>query len=435
MTMRGPRRGRRRAALALLLLPALLVGCTSTGDDPPQASPPASVAPVEPIEPVEYDLGPATLVAEQLPADSRFREMPVRLNGLIATPEGEGPFPVVMVIHGTHPGCPVDDSGVDRWPCDPEVEQANYRGFGYLLGALAARGYVALAPNFNAEHTFGFGEPIPGQRLDQLSDLHLGALAEASAGDGPDFGVALDGRADVTDLALIGHSRGGEAAVMLAARPEVASGEVGYGPVRGAMLLAAAVTFRDPWAAIGVPVATVLAGCDGDVRDQTGQFFFEGPRLAADQEQWVASTFLEGATHNAFNTILPGDMAPPTDRPDCETLLDAEQQRAWTVAYAEDFLTLVRSDDPAQRAALVAGLGQAAAQPAPAAVLGQPARVAWLAPAADRQPVFVPASPAELATNALGGAVVAESAALAFCPKAFYTLDMEPGTEASGAPP
>jgi dienelactone hydrolase len=356
--------------------------------------------------------------------------MPVRLNGLIAVPEGEGPFPVVLVIHGTHPGCPTDDSGVDRWPCDEDLEQANYAGFGYLLGELAGRGYLALAPNYNAEHTFGFGEPVAGERLRQLTDLHLGALAGASAGGSEDFGLPLDGRADVTDLALIGHSRGGEAAVVLAGQPDIVSGEAGYGPVAGVLSVAGAVTFRDPWAAIGVPVATVLAGCDGDVTDQAGQFFFEGPRLAPDQAQWVASTLLAGATHNAFNTILPRDLSDQSQRPDCDPLLDPEAQRAWLVDYAGDVLALMRADDRQEQARLRAELGQAVADPAPEAVLGQPARTAWLAPAADRLAVLVPASPEELTTNALGGAVTAEGVTLTFCPKAFYTQDMEPGAEA-----
>ena len=65
--------------------------------------------------------------------------MPVRLNGLIAAPETGGPHPVVVIFHGTHPGCPVDEMGVDRWPCAPEVEQPNYRGFEYLVRELAAR--------------------------------------------------------------------------------------------------------------------------------------------------------------------------------------------------------------------------------------------------------------------------------------------------------
>ena len=56
---------------------------------------------------VFYDLGETTLIQDNFAADSRFRNMPARLNGVMAAPTGEGPFPVVLILHGTHPGCPV----------------------------------------------------------------------------------------------------------------------------------------------------------------------------------------------------------------------------------------------------------------------------------------------------------------------------------------
>ena len=182
--------------------------------------PAEGIAPASP-KAVEYNLGETTITQARFPEDSRFRNMPVRLNGVIAAPsEGDGPFPVVVIIHGAHPGCPEVEHGVDRWPCDPEVEQRNYQGFAYLVATLAAQGYVVLAPNFNAEHTFGFGEPVPDERLTQVFDLHLQALAEAAAGGANGFGVDLAGRADVNRLALFGHSRGGGAALVRRTTPK-----------------------------------------------------------------------------------------------------------------------------------------------------------------------------------------------------------------------
>ena len=134
--------------------PAPIAVPTATPVTAPTAEPLATVEAGGLPAAVEYDLGEATVVQERFPEDSRFRNMPVRLNGLIAAPsEGDGPFPVVVIIHGTHPGCPEVEMGVDRWPCDPEVEQRNYSGFAYLASALAGQGYVVLAPNFNAEHS------------------------------------------------------------------------------------------------------------------------------------------------------------------------------------------------------------------------------------------------------------------------------------------
>ena len=122
----------------------VLAACTL----PPMPTPvPAATRPAKPAASgelpaaVEYNLGEATIVQERFPEDSRFRNMPVQLNGLIAVPPGDGgPYPVVVIFHGTHPGCPEDETGVDRWPCDPEVEQPNYRGFEYLVRAAGRAG-------------------------------------------------------------------------------------------------------------------------------------------------------------------------------------------------------------------------------------------------------------------------------------------------------
>lgn len=398
-----------------------------------QIAPPASNGETDALPPaVEYNLGDATIVQERFPEDSRFRNMPVRLNGLIGVPSrGDGPFPVVVILHGTHPGCPLDDMGVDRWPCDPDVEQRNYSGFAYLVSALADAGYVVLAPNINAENTFGFGEPVAGERLEQLIGLHLQGLAEAAAGGDNRFGddVRLAGRADLSRLALIGHSRGGDASFALANDPDVLSGSLGYGPVDGVLQVAAAAASVDPWTSISAPLATILAGCDGDVVDQVGQAYFEGPRLAPDQTAWAASVWLDRANHNAFNTILPGDMAVQRDRPDCEPLLDGKAQRAWLVDYATDFLTTLFADDPVAIGHAKERLGIDVTTAAPDALYGQPARVAFLAPAADRQTVMIPADTDELQTSRLGGAVTADNLTSDFCPKGFYSAQTLPGSE------
>lgn len=423
--------------LVLLLAAACVAPPPLVTPAPAETIPPAA-QPTEPNQPdapsaaVEYNLGETTIVQEGFPEDSRFRNMPVRLNGLIAAPsEGDGPFPVVVILHGTHPGCPVDEMGVDRWPCDPDVEQPNYRGFDYLVSALAAQGYVVLAPNINAEHTFGFGEPTAGERLTQVLDLHLQTLAEATAGGNNGFGVELASRADLSQLALLGHSRGGEAAVWLANSPELMAASQGYGPVAGVLLIAGATTFRDPWTSVSAPLATILAACDGDVTDQTGQFFFEGPRLAPDQTEWATSVWLERANHNAFNSILPGDMISQHERPDCETLLDGDAQRGWLVDYAADFLTTLRltAEDATVVDEAKARLGLDVQSPAPDALYGLPARVAFLAPAANRQTLMIPAAAEELTTHLLGGAVSAEGVTTHFCPKGFYSASSLPGSE------
>lgn len=413
-----------RVIAAVIGAVLLLAGC-ALPPPPPVRSTPSTTTPTLPSV-TGYNLGDAVIVQSQFQEGSRFREMPVRLNGLIATPADQGgPYPVVVILHGTHPGCPMGEGEADLWPCAPEEERPNYSGFDYLARELAARGYVVLVPNINAENTFGFGEPIFGERAAQLMDLHLQALARAAAGGANDFGIALAGRADLRRLALFGHSRGGELAWLLANDPPFASGNLGYGPIAGVLQIAAATSAADPWRSSAVPFATLLAACDGDVVTQDGQFFFEGARLAPDQIAWAASAWLEGANHNNFNAFLKPEGLDLVGRPDCAERLAPEVQRGWLVRYASDFLALLFNAD----AEAAARMGLDLETPAPASLYGLPARVAFLAPAVDRQTLWLPASEQEMTTHRLAGAVIADGVVTHFCPKGFYTPQTLPGHE------
>ncbi len=423
-----------------LLLSFILFVLVACGSPATEASEPTVTSSVEPemtvnekTTVVTYNLGETTIVQSRFPEDSRFRDMPVRLNGIIAVPTGgDGPYPVVLIIHGTHHGCPEEEGGVDRWPCDPELEQPNYRGFGYLIEALAAEGYVAIAPNFNAENTFGFGEGTPGERLSQLLDLHMGALTEAAAGGPNEFGVDIDGQADMSRLVFFGHSRGGEGASWLTnsqglAMPD-ATETFGYGPVDGLLLLAPAPIFTLP-AGSHVPQVVILPACDGDVMNQEGQLFYEGARLDPSQEQWALSVWLEQANHNAFNDILGPDMLGFANRPDCEELLAPDDQRQFLTDIALTFLTAAFSDDPQTAEAALARLGMDPTAPAPDSLFGQPARIMTLAEAANRRPLLVPASAEELTTNLAGGKITADGLTTFFCEEGYYTPTIKPGSE------
>ena len=128
-----------RAFIALTIFAAALSACVPL---PPAAPPPATrmtAMPAEGIPPaspkaVEYNLGETTITQARFPEDSRFRNMPVRLNGVIAAP-GERRTASGRHHHPRQPSwlSRLTSMGVDRWPCDPEVEQPNYQGFEYLV--------------------------------------------------------------------------------------------------------------------------------------------------------------------------------------------------------------------------------------------------------------------------------------------------------------
>ena len=140
----------RGPALLVALLSATLVlaGCGASGGPaappkrPRRAHPASSPSPTRPCPPSTTWAAPRSWQSSAAPG-SAHREMPVQLNGVIAAPQEGGPYPVAVILHGMHPGCPVDANGVDSWPCDPADEQPNHAGFAWLAEELAARGMVA----------------------------------------------------------------------------------------------------------------------------------------------------------------------------------------------------------------------------------------------------------------------------------------------------
>jgi dienelactone hydrolase len=377
---------------------------------------------------VEYNLGEAIITQSMFPEDSRFHDMPVRLNGIIAVPEdGNNPHPVVVILHGNHPGCPVLEGDMfDRWPCDQALEQRNYPGFEYLVRRLAAEGYVALSININADNTLGFGEPNHIERLRQLVDLHLKALAAASDGSSNQFGVDLTGRADLHRLAFIGHSQGGEGAYFLTQLERLDSKEsferLGYGPAYGLILAAPSANYGGATAA-KIPLAVILPSCDGDVFNQDGQLFYEITRIDPQHGSWASSIWLERANHNYFNSKL--EMDRTFTRTDCEPLLAPEDQQDFLSRYAVDFLTAAFNQDPAAMTRLGMETGSVATD----TLLGFPARTAALSAPADRFPLLLPADASELTTNLAGGSVTAENITTFYCEEGYYTPFVKPGSE------
>ncbi len=379
-------------------------------------------------EAIPYNLGDSTVVQAQFPEDSNFRNMPVQLNGVIAVPKANGrPAPVVLILHGNHPGCPfVEARGIDVWPCDSDDEQNNFVGFSYLVSELADRGYVALSINMNPQYTLGYGEETGSARARQLVEQHLAALAEAAAGGENDFGVELAGAADLGRLTLIGHSQGGEVANWLTReqgwdQPESYAAN-GFGPVKGILLVAPSRNFADS-AGSNVPIAAILPSCDGDVSQLEGQSYIEVVRLDPTYGEYATAAFLNRGTHNAFNTILRPDFPLLISPIECELPLDPDTQRDFLVNYAADFLTALEGQ-PDEQLESMATLGLDMTGAIPDNLYGLPVLLTTFAE--DRVTLFTPFSDEELTTNLLGGAVTAEGLDLTYCPEGYFGGETEP---------
>lgn len=124
------------------------------------------------------------------------------LNARVWYPEGEGPFPLVLVVHGNHM---MDDFS------DP--------GYDYLGELLASRGYIVASVDQNFLNAGGFIEAILGglkNENDARAYLLLQHLSLWHSWNEKDENL-FKGMVDTGKIALIGHSRGGEAAAIAAA--------------------------------------------------------------------------------------------------------------------------------------------------------------------------------------------------------------------------
>jgi len=117
-------------------------------------------------------------------------KMPV--NGRVWYPEGNGPFPLVLIVHGNH-----------------DMKDFSDPGYQYLGELLASRGYILVSVDENFLNGNLRGEnDARGWMLLQ----HLKAWTRFNDSTGSPF----QGRVDMSRIALMGHSRGGEAVAVAA---------------------------------------------------------------------------------------------------------------------------------------------------------------------------------------------------------------------------
>jgi dienelactone hydrolase len=377
--------------------------------EPPTTEPTAEPQPAE-VEAVPFDLGDATLVqAEFVP--ERVREMPVRLEGMVAVPPEGDNLPLAVIVHGSHgSGCPSPDGVTEGWPC-PDEERRHYEGFAYLLQALAERGYVALAINANPLYVMAYGEANTSMRAPVLFDLYMEKVAAAASGEDVGLSVDLAGRVDLNRLAVLGHSMGGTAVDTIMAGRAGQTGpeqvDAGQGPVAAAFLLAP-FEYSDANQGLTAPTAILLPACDRDVAGLDGQLYYERERAMSDTENTVISVLLQWANHNRFNTELEDEWLGRGSKA-CtpETLLPAEEQQQFLADYVPRFFDValgIREDEASL-------LGLDASQPEPATLFGREVLTSLLLPSAQR--LALP----------LDSGTAAGSATVAYCPAGYVGID------------
>jgi len=262
-------------------------------------------------------------------------------------PAGEGPFPLVLIVHGNH-----------------DMEDSSDPGYGYLGEHLASRGIIlaSVDANFLNGSLIDRVEVLknrPG--LEEENDARGWLLLEHLAqwrDWSRDPGHRLFGKVDMDRIALIGHSRGGEAVAIAAAfnrlshYPDDANLQFAYGfNLRGVIAIAPVDGQYKP-RETGTPIDdvnyfTIHGSMDGDVQSfegaaQYARVAFKTPALS----RFKSSLYVVGANHGQFNTtwenLDTGLLRAWTL--DLGGIMPADAQREIALVYFTAFLEIVLRD-------------------------------------------------------------------------------------------
>lgn len=209
--------------------------------------------------------------------DTGYNRQPSRVEGVVGIPEGSGPFPVAVFLHGLAFDC-TGLFGLDpdlyvttEWapPCTLEGSRYLRNAFAgtAIVEQLAQQGVVALSIDVNAGYFWWGGEARDQDVIDPLIVEHLEILDGIATGtlslDGYDGSFSID----PASYALIGHSRGGG---FVEARLAPSTDDAGYlsPEPQVAVLVGSAGSFGD--VELAVPLLNLRASCDADVGSEAG---------------------------------------------------------------------------------------------------------------------------------------------------------------------
>jgi hypothetical protein len=268
------------------------------------------------------------------------------LQARVWMPAGEGPFPLVLVVHGNH-----------------SMEDYSDPGYDYLGEHFASRGIILASVDENfINGTFSARVDVLEDRpgLQEENDArgwlllqHLAQWRDWSAEPGHRF----ENRVDMDRVALIGHSRGGEAVGIAAAfnaldrYPDDASVDFEFGfNLRGVIAIAPVYGQYEPrerpTPIRDVNYFTIHGDMDGDVQSFEGIGQYSRVGFSGDDYRFRSSLYVVGANHGQFNTTwenldtgLFRAWALDTGR-----IMEREAQRDVARVYFTAFLDIVLND-------------------------------------------------------------------------------------------
>ncbi|MCA9970092.1 MAG: hypothetical protein KC425_07750 [Anaerolineales bacterium] len=218
------------------------------------------------------------------------------LNGRVWHPQGDGLFPLVLIVHGNHSMTHFSDPG-----------------YAYLGEHLASRGMIVVSVDENFLNGYmladGKGAEMPLRAWLLLK--HLQQWRTWSETPGNPFYAQVD----LDRVALIGHSRGGEAVTHAAALNErltvpvtgvAQAGEFDFG-IRGVVGIAPSDGQYQPNGRLlrlqDVSYLMLVGGHDADTHTAMALPTYNRVSFADNPAAFAAVAYLYRANHGQFNTV------------------------------------------------------------------------------------------------------------------------------------
>ena len=253
------------------------------------------------------------------------------LNARVWFPDGPGPFPLALIVHGNH-----------------DMAEFSDPGYAYLGELLASRGFILASIDENFLNSGLFHDPPKQQAVRGWLLLeHLKLWKEWNAAPGN----PLHAKVDLSRIALMGHSRGGEAAATAAAFnrmkyfPDDANIKFDYGfSIQAVVAIAPADGQYKPagehrWIE-DVNYLTLQGAHDADVSSFMGSRQWDHVRYTQTGPWFKAEIYAYRANHGQFNTVWGRTDAgePMSWLLNLKPLMPGEEQRRISKTYISAFL-------------------------------------------------------------------------------------------------
>ena len=212
------------------------------------------------------------------------------LNGLVWLPDGAGPFPLVLMVHGNH-----------------AMGDFSEPGYAYLGEHLASRGFIAVSIDEDFLNGSWASDWAGTEQVVRawLLLLHLDQWRTWNASlDSPFHGLV-----DLHRVALIGHSRGGEASSLAASlatdatppRSDLEPWPTGLDVKAVVAIAPSDGQYGSPVSLKGIDLLELAGGYDGDLRGWSG--LRQYARTTVADGSFKAALWSYRSNHGQFNTV------------------------------------------------------------------------------------------------------------------------------------